>query len=213
MPGTDDPGYTDRLLSLESRGFRRFVDVQRPYRRRLRRTRPGRTLDIGCGLGRNLLALHDSVGVDHNRDSVEVARRRGLRAWTTEEWAGCPDAVPASFDTLLLSHVLEHLDEATGLEVVSAYLPYLKQEGRLVMVCPQERGYASDATHVRFLDVPELSALARNLGFSTAAGSSFPLPRWAGKHFTYNESWVVASDRRPAPYRQPPDEAVDARGS
>ena len=42
-----------------------------------------------------------------------------------------------------------------GAEIVcfpEAYLPGLRAGGKVLFICPQERGYASDATHVRFTD-------------------------------------------------------------
>ena len=147
---------------------------------------------MGCGIGRNLAHLDDAVGVDHNASSVEVARERGLRAWSTQEWPASPDAALASFDSILLAHVLEHLDEATGDEVISSYLPYLRSDGRLILICPQERGYATDPTHVRFLDMAGLRATGRRLGFVAERSFSFPFPRSVGKVFPYNEFVVVA---------------------
>ncbi len=185
--------YTQRLTSLESARWKQLLNVQAPYRWNLRRLNLGRTLDVGCGIGRVLSFLDDAVGVDHNVKSVETARQRGLRAYTTEEWPTCVAAVPASFDTLVLSHVLEHLSAHDADQVITEYLPYLKPSARLVMVCPQERGYASDATHMRFVDFVELEATARRHGFTPTLSRSFPLPRKAGRAFTYNEFVVTAA--------------------
>lgn len=46
----------------------------------------------------------------------------------------------ATLESILLAHVLEHLDEAAGDEVFSSYLPYVRPEGRLIVVWSQERG-------------------------------------------------------------------------
>jgi len=192
MASTEDSGYTERLVSLESQGWKQLLDVQRPYRWRLAQANPGRTLDVGCGIGRNLKNLPDGVGVDHNSDSVEVARSRGLRAWNTEEWPTCPDAVASSYDSILLAHVLGHLDADDAISILRSYLPYLKPKGQLLLVCPQEVGYRSDSTHVRFLDLAAMSAIAAEVGCYVYRASSFPLPRAAGKFFKYNEFWVQA---------------------
>jgi 2-polyprenyl-3-methyl-5-hydroxy-6-metoxy-1,4-benzoquinol methylase len=194
-PSTARDDYAERLVHLESVWWKRVLDVQRPYRWNLRRLELGRTLDVGCGVGRNLKNLPGSVGVDHNAQSVAVARSRGLTAWTTEEWPTSPDAVVGTFDSLLCAHVLEHLDSPTADDVLSAYLPYLRPGARLVLICPQERGYASDSTHVRFVDPSELAATARRHGFSPQRSYSFPFPRIAGKAFPYNEFVLVAGTR------------------
>jgi 2-polyprenyl-3-methyl-5-hydroxy-6-metoxy-1,4-benzoquinol methylase len=195
-PDTSHSHYAERLARLEGARWKQVLDVQRPYRWNLQRLGLGRTLDVGCGLGRNLAGLEDGVGVDHNPDSVAIARDRGLRAWTTDEWPTCADAVASSFDTMLVAHVLEHLDEATADAVLTSYLPYLKPDATLVLICPQEKGYATDHTHVRFVDDQALRATARRLGFSPVRQYSFPFPRATGKVFPYNE-FVLTAQRLP----------------
>ncbi|MDR5700379.1 class I SAM-dependent methyltransferase [Agromyces aerolatus] len=185
--------YADRLATLERRGIRRLIDVQAPYRWNLRRFRLGRVLDVGCGLGRNLVSLDaGSVGVDHNAESIRIARERGLTAYTSDEFFSGGVAEPKSFDTLLFAHVLEHLPDADGLDLVRAYLPFLKDGGRLCFITPQPRGYRSDATHVTYIDLDGLRVRARRLGAEVERALSFPLPRVFGQVFTYNEFVVVA---------------------
>lgn len=185
--------YSRRLQRLEGARWKQLVDVQAPYRWRLRRLRLGRTLDVGCGLGRNLAHLGAAgVGVDHNATSVAVARSRGLRAWTSGEFPGSGDAAPGAYDALLLAHVVEHMGEADAEELLRAYLPYLRSGGRVVLVTPQEKGFASDDTHVRFVDLQGLDRLSRALGLVPVSRSSFPLPRTWGRVFTYNEFWHVS---------------------
>lgn len=190
---TEGSDYTERLRTLESARWKQVLDVQAPYRRSIRHMRLGRTLEVGCGIGRVLWFLDDAVGVDHNADSVRVARERGLHAWTTEEWPQCDDARLASFDSLVLAHVLEHVDEPTADDIIGEYLPYLRPSARLLLICPQERGYSSDATHVRFLDLAAMEDTARRAGFVPTRASSFPFPRVAGRVFPYNEFVVLAA--------------------
>jgi len=190
---TESVAYTERLAALESAGWKRALDVQRPYRWNLRRLGLGRTLDVGCGLGRNLAVLGTgSVGVDHNVSSVEMARSRGCTAFTPEEFAVSPQARAGGFDSLLLSHVIEHMDAPSAERLVTAYLPYLRPAGSVAFICPQERGYAHDATHVRFVDFGALSELAAGRDLKVERQYSFPLPRVFGSLFTYNEFVVVA---------------------
>lgn len=192
---TRDESYAHRLRQREGVWWKRLLDVQRPYRWNLRRQGLGRTLDIGCGIGRNLRSLEPgSVGVDHNHASIEEARNRGLQALTTEEWEESPLAVPGSFDSLLLAHVIEHMDEAAGRALLESYLPFLRPGGRVFLICPQERGYATDPTHVRFTDFEALRELTRDVGLVPEKSFSFPFPRRAGRLFTYNEFCVLARD-------------------
>jgi len=187
MEDTKGKDYSERLANLEGKSWKRILNVQAPYKWNLSRLQMGRTLDVGCGIGRNLVNLENSVGVDHNLDSVLIARSKGLKAYSTDEWISSPDAVHGSFDSILLAHVLEHLSEADADQVITSYLPYLKQGGNLVLICPQEKGFPTDPTHIRWVDDAELLKTGTRLGFTEVKNYSFPLPRFAGKLFTYNE--------------------------
>jgi hypothetical protein len=72
----------------------------------------------------------------------------------------------------------------------------LRPGGKVFFVCPQERGYASDPTHVRFTDGEALRALARDVGLEPDDWFSFPFPRVTGKFFIYNEFCLLA--RKPS---------------
>lgn len=194
-PATAGADYAHRLRALQGAWWKRLIPVQAPYRWNIRRLRLGRTLDVGCGIGRNLAYLDDGVGVDHNETSVGIARSRGLRAYTSTEFPSSPDASASGFDSLLFAHVLEHMPSAEASALVESYLPYLRPAGRVCFITPQERGYASDATHVEFVDLHALRALAHRLGFEVERAYSFPLPRPAGRWFTYNEFVLVAVRR------------------
>jgi SAM-dependent methyltransferase len=191
---TADADYARRLQRLDASRWRRVLNVQAPYRWNIRRLNLGRTLDIGSGLGRNLAHLDgNGVGVDHNAASIAIARERGLTAVTVDEFPDSGYAVPDSFDSLLLAHVLEHLSPEFGVELISMYLPYLKPGGTVCIITPQERGYRTDATHTTFVDFDGLAAVCAQLGLVERRHYSFPLPRFAGKVFPYNEFVMVAA--------------------
>ena len=187
MDDTRDPEYAKRLATLEGIGWKKLFDVQAPYRRNLRKLDLGRTLDVGCGLGRNLMNLENGVGVDHNADAVKIARSRGLTAFTTNEWPDSEAAIHDSFDSILLAHVLEHVSQEDSDEIIAAYLPYLRPNGKLVLICPQEKGFPTDPTHIRWVDETELRATGDRNEFHEIRNYSFPFPRFMGKFFTYNE--------------------------
>ena len=196
VPGTAGADYAERLQRLETARWKRILDVQAPYRWNLRRLELGRTLDVGCGIGRNLSHLSDGknpapVGVDHNPTSVQLARERGFSAYTVDEFHRSEDAHPDAFDAILASHLVEHLQEPDAKAVLDSYLPYLRSGGRVVFITPQEKGFATDATHVRFSGFDEVSALARDAGLTVVKKYSFPFPRFVGKVFAYNEFVVV----------------------
>jgi 2-polyprenyl-3-methyl-5-hydroxy-6-metoxy-1,4-benzoquinol methylase len=197
MPGrsTTDPAYARRLLRLQGAWWKKILPVQAPYRWHLRRLRLGRVLDVGCGSGRNLGHLSNLgvVGVDHNASLVKAARERGFVAYTPDEFRTSEFARPATFDSLLFAHVLEHMPFTDAAELLRQYLPYLRPGGRVVMITPQERGYASDPTHIEFMDFEKVRRLSNRMGLRVSRSYSFPLPRWMGRLFSYNEFVVVAA--------------------
>lgn len=193
MSSTHSPEYAHRLRRKQSLWWKRLLHVQAPYHWNLRRQGLGRTLDLGCGIGRNLGALPaGSVGVDHNSEAIAMARSQGHDAHTVEDFRNSELAVPAAFDGLLLAHVVEHMDRAQALKLLAEYLRFVRPGGRVFLVCPQERGYASDPTHVWFARDVELVSLVETLELELERTFSFPFPRRAGKLFVYNEFCVTA---------------------
>lgn len=191
-PSTTTDNYTERLVSLEYKRWKSWLDVQRPYRWNIRQLQPGKTLDIGCGIGRYLKSLPDgSVGVDHNAHSIKYLKSLGLIGFTPAAFTKSRYAQKQSFDSLFLSHVLEHMTPAEGVKILKSYMPYLKSGGQVIICCPQETGYASDATHVTFLDDKALRDILEQAGFEFTRWYSFPFPRLIGKLFRYNEFVVL----------------------
>lgn len=191
--GTEAESYARRLERTQLVWWKRLLPVQLPYRWNLRRQHLGRTLDVGCGLGRNLGSLPvGSMGVDHNARAIEVARSLGLDAVTVEEFELAASEELGGFDSILLAHIIEHLTPADAQALVTSYLPYLKPGGKVFFVCPQERGYRSDPTHVWFAQRHELEDLCRRVGLVPVRSFSFPFPRSLGKAFIYNETCVLA---------------------
>lgn len=127
--------------------------------------------------------------------SVQACRAMGLAAMTTAEFFERPADGSAAFDGMLAAHLVEHLPEGDSADVLRPYLAYLAPGAKLVLICPQERGFASDSTHTVFTDNARLKDLAEELGLQVERQYSFPLPRWTGKIFTYNEFVTVASNR------------------
>ena len=182
--------YAQRLVRLQRRGWKERLRFLDPYGWQVRSMCRGRVLDVGCGIGRNLAALGPrGVGVDHNDSAVEVCRDRGLEAYTSADFAA-KLSLP-SFDSMLVAHVLEHVDEQTQHDIMNQYVPHLKAGARIVLICPQERGFASDETHIRWVDERTMRSLLESFGCSEIKDLSFPFPRWVGKWFIYNQ-FVVA---------------------
>lgn len=192
-PATSAPAYADRLATLGGKRWKRLLDVQRPYRWNLRRHVEGQVLEVGCGVGRNLDQLRgQAVGVDHNPDAVSACVRNGHTAYLPEEFQREVARTPVQYDTLLLAHVLEHMTRQEAVALLQEYLPYLRPAGLLLIICPQEAGFASDDTHVQFLDASDMNEVAAQAGCHPGPSASFPFPRPVGRVFRYNETIVSA---------------------
>jgi 2-polyprenyl-3-methyl-5-hydroxy-6-metoxy-1,4-benzoquinol methylase len=192
-PSSQTSDYAFRLARIEAAPYRKWIDVQAPYRYNLQRLHLGFTLDIGAGIGRNLFHLKkEGVGVDPNQEAVRQMRERGLVAYTPTEFSTSPYAKTGRFDSLLIAHVLEHLSQKDRQSLLGQYLPFLKDGGKVVLITPQEAGYRSDVTHVEFVDAKAAAQLATEAGLQVEKTYSFPFPRWFGSIFRHNEFVVVA---------------------
>jgi 2-polyprenyl-3-methyl-5-hydroxy-6-metoxy-1,4-benzoquinol methylase len=192
---TKSAEYTSRLIRKQRVWWKHLIDVQAPYRWNLRRLKPGFMLDIGCGIGRNLLHVNGyGVGIDHNEQSIEIAKAYGLQAFTPGEFQKA-EFKDKLYDTFLLAHVAEHMTQAQVVELLKEYIHLLKYSGRLIMICPQEAGYKSDASHVEFMDFQKLRNISRQIELSPLHEYSFPFPRFMGGLFTYNEFISISTNR------------------
>lgn len=183
------------FLESQQRGWKRFIDVQIPYRFNIRRICTGAVLEVGSGLGRHLKTLAGrAVGVEHNDRAIAICRAQGLEVFSSTTFAAEWEKTGRGlFDTLLFSHVLEHLSAIEARTIVKDYARFLRPGGRLVAITPQERGFASDPTHVAFCDFAALAEIMKATGFALDTSYSFPFPRWVGRYFQHNEFVVVAS--------------------
>lgn len=179
-------------MRLQTARWKRLLPVQEPNRWNLRRLDLGFTLEIGCGIGRNLAHMAGTaVGTDTNPHMIDFCRERGLTAYTATGFRDSEYAVPGRFDSMLLSHVAEHMTREQLVALLRDHLGFLKPDGRLILIAPQERGYRSDPTHVEFMDSDKLAGVLAELGFELERSYSYPFPRWMGGAFVYNEFVVV----------------------
>lgn len=191
---TEDTKYTARLLHQPL--WKKIFDVQRPYRNHIQSLNLGSVLEIGCGIGRNLLNLGSragDVGVDHNPTSVECCKNYGLTAYTPQDFFSSSHANLNSFDALLVAHVMEHLTETEAIELLNTYTPFIKNNGKVIIITPQEAGFASDPTHVTMMDHERIRKILKNFCKDNIKQYSFPFPPIVGKVFKYNENISIGS--------------------
>lgn len=96
-----------------------------------------------------------------------------------------------AFDSILFAHVLEHMTARDGLKLIQKYTPLLRSGGKVIALCPQEKGFKTDPTHVTFLDFAALSEMFVAAELRMERNYSFPFPRFLGTWFPYNEFVVV----------------------
>jgi SAM-dependent methyltransferase len=195
-PADADREYAERLIRMQRVRWKQWLRAFDPYRWDLRRLEPGFTLEVGCGIGRNLRHLNgNGIGLDLNPAAVAAARAIGLRAYTPEAFRASEWDRPASYDSLLLSHVAEHMRRDELQELLATHLAYVRPGGQLILITPQEVGFRSDPTHVEFMDFTALRGVADALGLRPIRDYSFPFPRPVGRAFIYNQ--FVSVSRKP----------------
>jgi SAM-dependent methyltransferase len=193
MKSTETQEYKDRLFRLQKKSWKKRLKIQEFYAGQVIRLQPGKVLEIGCGIGRLLEHLPDAVGIDHNVHSVNLARELGFQAFTELDFKNSKFNVVESFDSILLAHVVEHLTFQESVDLISNYLPLLKSDGKIIIICPQESGYRSDKTHVTFSGFSEIREICETLNFQVRSEKSFPFPRFMGNFFRFNEFIVMAT--------------------
>ncbi len=98
-----------------------------------------KVLDLGCRDGKYLsLLTPDSIGLDLDFQALKFCRTRGLKVVRADlnEWN-----LPfrrSTFDAVLLSHVLEHVE--APVQLLKKVNPLLRPEGLLVIGLPVEGG-------------------------------------------------------------------------
>jgi 2-polyprenyl-3-methyl-5-hydroxy-6-metoxy-1,4-benzoquinol methylase len=187
---TRDAEYANYLIKNQS-SLKSWL-FQFPYRTHLKGLRLSRTLDIGCGAGRNLKALtNESVGIDHNPLLVKACVDKGLTAYSTDDFLKIQNRYLGHFHSILISHVAEHMTLPEFTKMLGDYRKFLSPGGRVVVICPQEKGYQTDSTHVEFMDFESIAKALRGGGYTTGSHYSFPFPRGIGKVFSFNEFVVI----------------------
>ena len=181
--------YTEYQLNRSL--FRRRV--RKLYIRNLCKRFSGPVLDIGCGIGEILESMPSgSVGLEVNSATVSYCQERGLdvRHYDLSDAYQFKDFSHGQFQGIVMSHVLEHLDDPGA--VMKDILNSAARLGmsRAVFVVPGWKGYLSDATHRVFVEPSHFRAVERELASSWKIVSLSYFPfffGWVGKFFPHNE--------------------------
>lgn len=142
----------------------------------------GRLLDVGCGNGGYLLSMSrlgwTVEGLEPDGAAAEQARRAGFTVRNAPV-AEC-QLEPASFDVIVLHHVLEHLPDPA--DALARLARALRPGGRLVSMSPNPVGAASRyfGPAWRALDVPRHLVLPGPAGLRLLAVRAGLKPRLGG---------------------------------
>ncbi|PPU13343.1 hypothetical protein XacyCFBP2565_14885 [Xanthomonas arboricola pv. corylina] len=159
--------------------FRKLV--RRAYLRSAQALLRGPTLDFGCGVGELLERLpKGSRGMEYNQATVRYCRERGLPVdhydGESDDWSLRLLTGGARFESMVISHVLEHLEQPQ--EVLRKLAAAARRLGvrRILVVVPGQKGFASDATHRTFVDAEFLSRpeLLADAGFRLSRRRYYP---------------------------------------
>lgn len=168
--------------------------IRRAYLHSARKKLSGATLDFGCGVGELLELLPEgSQGLEYNAATVDYCIRKGLDVcWYdgyADDWALSSIDRARRFDSMVISHVLEHLDQPMA--VLSSLLTSAARLGvrRALVIVPGRAGFHIDSTHRTFVDL----AMVRSAdpygssGFRLHSSSYFPgdariLGEWLPHH-------------------------------
>lgn len=190
--------YTD--YQLQRNRLRRFI--RRTYINHTAALVRGRAVDFGCGIGDLLKLLPPgSVGLEVNKATVEYCRSIGLNVDVYDPTADNYELKFLGlnrFTTLIVSHVLEHLENPD--DVLRGFASSCARFGikRMIVVVPGEKGFAYDKTHRTFIDRDFIrkNNLETLDGFAITLMKHFPFNvAWMGRFFTHNEL-VVVYDRK-----------------
>lgn len=158
----------------------------------------GLVVDFGCGIG-DILARcpPGSIGLEVNQTSVDYCKRGGLDVRLYDPVADdyrLDGIEPGAFQTLLMSHVLEHVpDTANVLRKLLASCHRLGFE-HVVIKVPGWFMYKRDATHVTFVDRAWLrdNALLETEHWRARDISYYPINNeWIGRYALVHEMIIV----------------------
>jgi SAM-dependent methyltransferase len=139
--------------------------------------KPGKLLEVGCGLGHVLVRLQDdfeTYGIDVSAYAIEQARKNTPRSTLSVAAAEEVGSLPGPFDDIAAFHVVEHLEDPAA--VLRLCAESLVTDGRLIFATPNtdaplakrkgERWFArTDPTHISLKSAREWLALVREAGF------------------------------------------------
>tara|TARA_R110002020_G_scaffold134518_19_gene300196 strand:- start:373 stop:1080 length:708 start_codon:yes stop_codon:yes gene_type:complete len=179
-----------------------------------------RVLDVGCGAGDNAMIIRRDhagcsvEGITHSETEARIAGLHMDRCWVFDiERDFPPEFAGRMFDTMIFSHVLEHMREPA--DVLARFARHLAPGGIVLIAVPNivvwrqrlrflrgsfdyEPMGLMDETHLRFITFrtvesvllsqsPELEIIEKSVEGS--------VPLWILRRHVFPASWSAAIDR------------------
>lgn len=148
----------------------------------LKKSRPGRVLEIGCGpgalLGDLARAGYDGLGVENSADARRIAPRLigDLPGIVVAD--RLPEQPTPAFDYVMAFEVLEHIENDSA--ALTNWLRYLRPDGQVMLSLPahRHRWNVTDiaAGHFRRYDRADVEALLRDAGLRIERLGSYGWP-------------------------------------
>ena len=180
--------------------------VRQVYLKRAASMVNGPTLDFGCGIGELLRRLPTgSKGLEYNTATVEHCRSQGIDVSAydgfADDWSLSVLPPGLIFRSMVISHVLEHLQEP--LEIFGKLLRAAARVGveRVLVIVPGKAGFRIDPTHRTFVDRPMLvdSAVLAGTEFRHVRNQYFPgNVRLIGDWFPHHELQMIYERKQSA---------------
>lgn len=137
----------------------------------------GDCLDVGCGDGYFLMELAKRfpknmfLGVDEDSFAIELANKRVIKNLKFLKSNIKTAKIKYKFDTIILSHVFEHLIDPAN--VLLTLKKLLKNDGQILLLLPNSSGFLNEARfapgvskHIWIFDKNSITFLLRQVGFS-----------------------------------------------
>lgn len=190
--------YAEAYLNYQTQRSWVRKTIRKIYLWQVRRHVIGNAIDFGCGAGEHLATFSkDSMGLEVNEATVKYCRDKGMNVQQykpDEDKYQLKDVPAGKFQSLVISHVLEHLTDPD--QVLKTLMDSCKRIGvkRIFITVPCKAGFAHDKTHVTFITRQFIreKGLENCNGFRMVKCGYFPFNfRFVGDFFTYNEFYVV----------------------
>lgn len=163
----------------------------------------GLAIDFGCGIGELLGLLPEgSLGLEVNKASVSYCKNLNMNVSLydpDEDDYNFSFLKENRFDTFIMSHVLEHLENPK--DVLLKIMSACNRLGikRIIIVVPGYKGFLYDKTHKTFInkDFIKEKDLLTTKYFDLISLNYFPFNlESVGRIFTHNETVFVYENRK-----------------